>query len=102
MNTIRALVRQYICEALGVTEDDLEGPPERKSPPMLSNGHLEAPEAPEVAPETRLTLTAQEFSAQTGVSLSTVYQLVRRGLIKRAPHPGTRVLIPARELDKYR
>ena len=101
MNTIRALVRQYICEALGVDESDLEGPPERTPPPMLSNGHGHVEPAPE-SPGDRLTVTAREFSDQTGVSLSTVYQLVRRGLIKRAPHPGTRVLIPARELDKYR
>ena len=102
MNTIRALVRQYICEALGVTEDDLEGPPERKSPPMLSNGHVGAPEAPEAVPEGRLTLTAQEFVDKTGISLSTVYQLVRNGQLKRAPHPGNRVLIPVSELDRYR
>jgi excisionase family DNA binding protein len=98
MNTIRALVRQYICEALGVDESDLEGPPERPVPMVSSNGHLE----PEPVPEDRLTITAQEFAARTGISLSTIYQLARTGDLKRAPHPGKRVLIPVSELDRYR
>lgn len=86
-------VVSLLCDVLGITKDELFPPP---PPPNGSRPTKKLPHDPMVC-------TAAEFARATGISPSTVYQLIRSGNLRSVSPPGLRnKLIPISELDKFK